>query len=125
MYKYACIKKARTGRNLSHTDSKDDSHSLSWNDEGHAFDYELYQWGVERLFHNSDEAITRELKFYIKEWEKLNIKSKSQISKSECIEKYGSLALYYEDLIRRFIIDHKQLKFDKTDGWTFIGIPEK
>ena len=41
------------------------------------------------------------------------------------IEKYGSLALYDEDLEKRFIIDHEQLKFDKTDGWTLIGIPEK
>ena len=24
-----------------------------------------------------------------------------------------------------FIIDHEQLEFDKTDGWTFIGILEK
>ena len=24
-----------------------------------------------------------------------------------------------------FIIDHEQLQFYKTDGWTLIGIPEK
>ena len=24
-----------------------------------------------------------------------------------------------------FIIDHKELQFDKNYGWTFIGIPEK
>ena len=24
-----------------------------------------------------------------------------------------------------FIIDHEQFEFDKTDGWTLIGIPEK
>ena len=39
--------------------------------------------------------------------------------------KYGSLALYDEDLEKLFIIDHKQLQFDKNDGWTLIGIPEK
>ena len=26
---------------------------------------------------------------------------------------------------KEFIIDHEQLQFDKTDGWTWIGIPEK
>ena len=26
---------------------------------------------------------------------------------------------------KRFIIDHEQLQFDKTDGWTLIGLPEK
>ena len=41
------------------------------------------------------------------------------------LAKYGSLALYDEDLEKRFIIDHEQLKFDKTDGWTLIEIPEK
>ena len=40
-------------------------------------------------------------------------------------EKYGSLALYDEDLEKIFIIDHEQLQFDKTDGWTLIGIHEK
>ena len=41
------------------------------------------------------------------------------------IAKYGSLALYDEDLEKIFIIYHEQLKLDKTDGWTLIGIPEK
>ena len=36
-----------------------------------------------------------------------------------------ALALYDEDLKKRFIIDHEQLQFDKNDGWTLIGIPEK
>ena len=58
---------------------KDGSHSHSRNDEDHAFDYQLEQWGVEKLFQNSDEAITRELKLLIEEWEKSHIKSKSQV----------------------------------------------
>ena len=37
----------------------------------------------------------------------------------------GILALYDEDLNKIFIIDHEQLQFDKNDGWTLIGIPEK
>ena len=65
MYKSACIEEARIGRTLSHTDSKDVSHSQYWNDEDHAFDYQLDQWGVEKLFQNADEAITIELKMYI------------------------------------------------------------
>ena len=64
LYTSDCIEKARIGRTPSHTDSKDGSHSHSWNDEYHAFDYQLYQWGVEKLFHNSDKTITRELKLY-------------------------------------------------------------
>ena len=45
------------GRNISHIDSKDGLHSLSWNYKDHAFDYQLYQWGVDKLFQNSDELI--------------------------------------------------------------------
>ena len=41
------------------------------------------------------------------------------------LAKYGSLDIYDEDLKKRFIIDHEQLQFDKTDGWNLIGIPEK
>ena len=74
MYKYACIEESRIGRNLSHIDSKYGSHSHTWNDEDQTFDYQLDQWGVEKLFKNADEAITRELKMYIEEWEKTHIK---------------------------------------------------
>ena len=70
MYKSVCIEEARIGRNLSLTDSKDGSHSHTWKDEDHAFDYQLDQWGVDKLFQNADEAITRELKMYIEEWGK-------------------------------------------------------
>ena len=40
-------------------------------------------------------------------------------------EKYGSLCLYDEYTEKRFIIDHKQLQFDKNSGWALIGIPDK
>ena len=56
---------------------------------------------------------------------KIHIKNKSQVSKSMFLEKYGSIALYDEDMGKIFIIDHEQLQFDKTDGWNLIGIPEK
>ena len=62
---------------------------------------------------------------YIEEWEKTHIKNKRQVSKTMFLAKYGSLALYDVDLEKRFIIDHEQLKFDKTDGWALIGLPEK
>ena len=68
VYTYTCIEESRIGRTIPHTDSKDGSHSHSWNDEDHAFDYQLYQWGVQKLFQNTDEEKTRELKFYIEEW---------------------------------------------------------
>ena len=41
------------------------------------------------------------------------------------LEKYGSLALYDECPKNIFITDHEQLEFDKTDGWTLIGIHDK
>ena len=65
----------------------------SWNDEDHVFGYKLYQWGVEKLFQNSDEVIIRELKFYIEDWVKLNINNNSQLSCTTFLSKYGSLAL--------------------------------
>ena len=62
---------------------------------------------------------------YTEEWRKKHIKNKSQVSKSTFLAKYGSLALYDEDIETIFIIDHEILEFNKTDGWTLIGIPEK
>ena len=125
MYTSLCIEEARIGGSLSDIDTKNSSHIHTWNDGDQAFDYQLDQWGVEKSFHNQDEAITRELKMYIEEWEYKHIKNKSQVLKTIFLAKYGSLALYDEDLEQIFIIDHKQLEFDKTDGWTLIGIPEK
>ena len=55
----------------------------------------------------------------------MHIKNKGQVSNIMFLAKYGSLDLYDEDLEKRFIIDHEQLQFDKADGWTLIGIPEK
>ena len=69
VYTSACIEEARIGRSLSHTNIKDGSNSHSWNDEYHAFGYQLDQWGVDSLFQNLDEEITREFKLYIEEWE--------------------------------------------------------
>ena len=79
VYTYACIEEARIGKALSKIDSKDGSHSHSWNDKDHAFECQLNQWGVKRLFQNSDEVITRELKLYIEDWGKLHIKNKIQV----------------------------------------------
>ena len=65
VYTSACIEEARIGRSLSDKDTNNSSHSHTWNDDDQAFDYQLDQWGVEKLLQNSDEAIIRELKFYI------------------------------------------------------------
>ena len=102
MYTSTCIEEARIGRTLSHTDTNNGSHSHTWNDEDQAFDYQLYQWCLEELFPNTDEAITRELKMYIGEWKKNNIKNKRQVSKTTFLAKYGSLALYDEDLEKMY-----------------------
>ena len=105
------------GSNISHTDSKDVSHRHSWNDQEHAFGYQLDQWGVKKFFHNSDEVIIRELKFYIEDWENFNIKNKRQLSCTMFDAKYGSMDLYNEYLDKRFIIDQEQLQFDNMqDG---------
>ena len=91
------FEEARIRKTLYHTYIKDGSHSDSCNDEDHAFDYQLDQWGVEKLFLNSNEAITRYLKLYIEYWDKLNIKT-NQVSKSIFLDQYSSLDLYDEDL---------------------------
>ena len=113
MYTSDSIEEARIVWNLSHTDSKDGSHSYSWNDEDHAFDYQLDQWGVEMLCQNSDEVIIRELKLYDEYRGKLNVKNKSQLSCTTFLAKYCSLALYNEDLEKIFIIDHEKLQYYK------------
>ena len=41
------------------------------------------------------------------------------------LAKYVSLDLYDEYTKKRFIIDHKQLKYDKNTGWNLIGITDK
>ena len=43
VYTYVCIGEARIVRTISHTDIKNGSHSHSWNDKDHAFDYQLNQ----------------------------------------------------------------------------------
>ena len=53
----------------------------------------------------------------------MNIKNKRQLLCNTFLEKYNSLDLYDEDLEKIFIIDHKELEFDKNYGWTLIGIP--
>ena len=55
----------------------------------------------------------------------MNLKNKSQLSFTMFLAKYGSLDPYGEDMEKRLIIDHKQLEFDKNEGWTLIGIPDK
>ena len=52
MYTSACIEEASIGRTLYHKDNNNGSHSHTWNDKDQAFDYQLYQWGVEKLFQN-------------------------------------------------------------------------
>ena len=117
-YTYACIEKALIGKILSNTDINDGSHSHYCNGEYHGFDYELDQWGDERLFQTSDEVIIRKLKINVKYRGKLNIKNKSQLSRTMFLGKYGSLDLYDEDLKKIFIIDHEELQLDKNSSWT-------
>ena len=86
MYTSACIEEARIRRTLSHTDTNNGSHSHTCNYEDQAFDYQLDQWGVEKLFPNEYEAITREIKMYIEEWGKSISRIRSKYQKP-CILK--------------------------------------
>ena len=56
---------------------------------------------------------------------KLNINKNSQLLCTMFLAKYFSIDLYYEDPEKIFIIDHKQLKFDKYYGWNLIEICDK
>ena len=94
MYTYAYSEETRMGRTISNTDSKYGSHSQFCNQEDHAFEYQLDQWGVERILQNSDEVIIRELKLYIEDWEKLHINNNSQLLCTMFLKKYGSLDMY-------------------------------
>ena len=55
----------------------------------------------------------------------MNINTKIQLSRTMFLEKCGCLDMYDEDLEKIFIIDHEQLQFDKTTGWTSFGICNK
>ena len=125
VYTHACIEKAIIGRNLSNTYIKDSSRSQCLNDQDHVFGYQVYQWGVEKMFQHSDEVIIRELKVHVEDRGEFNIKNKSQLSRTMFIAKYGSLYIYGEDPEKLFMIDHGQLKFDKNDGWTLFLIFDK
>ena len=70
MYASIGIEEAIIGRTLSTTYSKDRSHSHSWNDKDHAFGYQLDEWGVDMLFHNSYGVIIREMNLYDEDREK-------------------------------------------------------
>ena len=83
------------------------------------------QLGIQKFFQNSDEVIIRELKLYIEYLGKIHINTKSQLSRTVFLANYGSLDLYGEYMDKRFIIDHKKLKFDKKNRCTLVGISQK
>ena len=67
MYRSAFIEEEIIGKTLSNTNSKDSSHSQSWNEEDHEFNYQLDKWGFVKLFHTSDELLFIELKIYVED----------------------------------------------------------
>ena len=50
VYTSACIEEARIGKSVPHKDTNNGSHIHTCNDEDQAFNYQLDQWGVEKLF---------------------------------------------------------------------------
>ena len=93
----SCIEEASFVRTLSHIYSKDGSHSHSWNDEYHSFEYQLDQWVVEKLLHNSDKVIIRELKFYIEDCEVLISRTRADLL--SIIASQHSLFFFIEKLM--------------------------
>ena len=65
MYTSDHIEEAIIVRDVSNTNGKESSRNHFWNDEDHAFGYQVDQWGVEKLFQNSDELLIRKLKMYV------------------------------------------------------------
>ena len=61
---------------------------------------------------------------YIEEWGKILSRIRAKYQK-QCFLQNTVVGFIWWRSGKRFIIDHKQLQFDKTYGWTLIGIPEK
>ena len=69
VYTSACIESARIEQYHSDRQIYDNSSSHTWNEEGDAFDQQLYKWGAERVFSDCLEPFKRDLRAYIKYWE--------------------------------------------------------
>ena len=96
------IEEARIERALFHTNSKDGSHSHSWDDEDHAFDYQLDQWSVEKLSRNVDEEITREFKIYPEEWRKSISRIRAKYQKPCFLQNMG-VWLYMKKIRKKYL----------------------
>ena len=53
------------------------------------------------------------------------MKKSDQIFSAKFLEKYGGLAIYDEDLKKRYTIDHEDINFFKKKGCNLIGPPDE
>ena len=58
---------------------------------------------------DKSEYVTIELNTFIKDWENELIKKKDQRFCSKFLEEYDGLCLYYNNLKKRYIIDHEYI----------------
>ena len=80
--------------------------------------------GCEKLFSDHSEPVTRELRAYIEDWERLSMKKYYQINRTRFLAKYIRLSLYDIYTEKRYSIDDKAIHFVKGDGYALFGKPD-
>ena len=69
VYTSACIESARIEQYQSDKQLYYNTLSHTWNEEDDSFYHQLEKWGVEKLFSDHSEHVTRYLRAYIEYWE--------------------------------------------------------
>ena len=67
VYTSASIESARIEKFHSYKQLYDNCSSRTWNEEDDAFDHQLDEWGVDRVFSEHSEPVKRELRAYIED----------------------------------------------------------
>ena len=88
-------------------------------------DQKIEKWGVEKVFSNQSESVTRELRAYIEDWGELSMKKNDKRTCTQLLAKYGGLYLYDIDFDRICSIDDEDIHFVKGDGYALIGNPDQ
>ena len=53
------------------------------------------------------------------------MKNSDQRSSTKILEKYGGMALYDEDMEKRYTIGHEDIYFFKKKVWSLVGLPDE
>ena len=107
VYTSACIESARIEKYQADKQLYDNISIHIWNEEDDAFDHQLDEWGVDRVFSEHPEPVKRELRAYIEDWENFYMKKDDQRYRTRFLAKYGGLSLYDIDTEKRYSIDDK------------------